>query len=189
MRVVVVEDEWLLGTILCASLQAAGYDVVGRVQDGTEALAACSVLHPDLVLMDIQMPTMSGIEATRLLMEASPTCVVMLTARTDLQAEAARAGAMGYLEKPVTEPMLSDAMGSARQRFRWFERVLRESPNVPEALADWQMVARAAAGLQARAACSEEEAFSRLGGAAEADQLSLREAARYVSAEVQAPSV
>jgi AmiR/NasT family two-component response regulator len=187
MRVVVVEDEWLLGTILCASLQAAGYEVVARVQDGAEALNACPVLRPDLVLMDIQMPKMSGIEATRLLMEMCPTCVVVLTARSDLQTEAVRAGAMGYLEKPVSEPVLRAAMGTARQRFRWFERVLKESPSVPDALSDWQVVTAVTAGMQERARCSEEEAFTQLDGLAKDDRLSLREAALRLTAESRIP--
>ena len=104
MRVLVVDDHSLFRDGIISLLEATGFDVVGQVGDGQAAVEATLHLRPDLVLMDIDMPRMNGLEALRLIKEKVPeTQVVMLTVSegdTNLL-EATRAGAQGYLLKDL----------------------------------------------------------------------------------------
>jgi DNA-binding NarL/FixJ family response regulator len=102
MRVLVVDDHSLFRDGIVSLLEAAGYDVVGQAGDGQAAIEAARRTQPDLVLMDITMPHMSGLEALRQIrVELPDVKVVMLTVSdddTDLL-EAIKAGASGYLVK------------------------------------------------------------------------------------------
>ena len=104
MRVLVAEDHALVRDGISSLLEAAGFEVVGQAGDGIEALEAIDQLLPDLVLMDISMPGMDGLEALRQIKAAYPTVkVVMLTVSEedeDLFA-ALRGGADGYLLKSL----------------------------------------------------------------------------------------
>jgi DNA-binding NarL/FixJ family response regulator len=102
IRVLLADDHRMLREGLRRSLEAEGFDVVGEASDGLEAIALGEQLAPDVVLMDVTMPVLDGIEATRVLRERQPGIqVVMLTmhADDDLVARAVRAGAAGYLVK------------------------------------------------------------------------------------------
>ena len=106
IRVLVVDDQELVRSGFCVILDAAeGITVVGEAANGEAAVSAAAAHHPDVVLMDIRMPGMDGLEATRLLTRGSPGSetpkVVMLTT-FDLDEyvyEALRAGASGFLLK------------------------------------------------------------------------------------------
>jgi DNA-binding NarL/FixJ family response regulator len=104
IRVVVVDDQELVRSGFCVILDAAdGITVVGEAGNGEAAVAAVAAQHPDVVLMDIRMPGMDGLEATRLITRdlSAPPKVVMLTTfdLDDYVYEALRAGASGFLLK------------------------------------------------------------------------------------------
>ena len=104
IRVVVVDDQELVRSGFCVILDAAdGITVVGEAGNGEAAVAVVAAHHPDVVLMDIRMPGMDGLEATRLITQDSPAApkVVMLTTfdLDDYVYEALRAGASGFLLK------------------------------------------------------------------------------------------
>ncbi|MCP4540199.1 MAG: response regulator transcription factor [Chloroflexi bacterium] len=104
MRVLVADDHSLFRDGIISLLEAAGFDVVGQVDNGQEAVDAVQRLRPDLVLLDIAMPKVSGLEALRLIKEKSPeTQIVMLTASEDDADlfQAVEAGAVGYLRKDL----------------------------------------------------------------------------------------
>lgn len=87
----------------------AGWRVVGEVVSGEEALVAAATKHPRIVLMDINLPGISGIEATRRILDGNPdTAVVLLStyARDDLPPEAATCGALAYVHKGDLTPAL-----------------------------------------------------------------------------------
>jgi len=104
MRVLVADDYALFRDGIISLLEAAGLDIVAQVGDGQAAVEATLRLRPDLVLMDIQMPKMNGLEALRLIKEVAPeTQVVMLTvSKEDADLfEATKSGAQGYLLKSL----------------------------------------------------------------------------------------
>lgn len=104
-RVLVADDHAVLRDSLRVALTDAGLEVVGEAQDGQEAVELAVELRPDLVLMDLTMPVLDGLEATRRLRSRVPrTRVVILTmhADEDLFCRAREAGAVGYLVKDAS---------------------------------------------------------------------------------------
>ncbi len=103
-RVLIVDDHDLFRDGIASLLRARGYEVVGEAGDGLEAVVRARELKPDLVLMDIRMPNLGGLEATRLIKTELPeTKVVILTVSDDEEDlfEAIKSGAQGYLLKKL----------------------------------------------------------------------------------------
>jgi len=102
VRVLIVEDDYLNSEMLKGLLEEIWYTIVGEAADGLEAVEMTQSLRPDVVLMDIKMPDMDGLEATRLIQERCPTPVVVVTAyeMSELVEEASAAGVGAYLVKP-----------------------------------------------------------------------------------------
>ncbi|MFC9429850.1 response regulator [Streptomyces sp. NPDC056987] len=112
-RVVIADDQELVRTGFCLILRARGIDVVGEAGDGAEAVAAVSELRPDVVLMDIRMPVMDGLEAARRVLARAPECRVIMLTTFDLDHyvyAALAAGASGFLLKDVTPAHLAAAV-------------------------------------------------------------------------------
>jgi DNA-binding NarL/FixJ family response regulator len=109
-RVLIADDQALVRTGFRMILTARGIDVVGEASDGAEAVAAARELQPDVVLMDIRMPTMDGLQATRLILDQATYCRVLILTTFDLDRyvyDALAAGASGFLLKDVTPAHLA----------------------------------------------------------------------------------
>jgi DNA-binding NarL/FixJ family response regulator len=119
IRVLIVDDHALFRRGLMLVLESEdGIDVVGEADDGEDAIAKAEQLAPDVVLMDVRMPRVSGIEATRRLAEALPTTkIIMLTVsdEEDDLYEAIKAGATGYLLKEISIEEVADAVRAVTQ--------------------------------------------------------------------------
>ncbi|MET8351599.1 response regulator transcription factor [Micromonospora sp. NPDC005206] len=112
-RVLIADDQELIRTGFRLILTARGIDVVGEASDGAEAVAAERRLRPDVVLMDIRMPVMDGLEATRHILARSPHCRVLMLTTFDLDRyvyTALSLGASGFLLKDVTAEHLANAV-------------------------------------------------------------------------------
>ncbi|MDR3033765.1 MAG: response regulator transcription factor [Kitasatospora sp.] len=112
-RVLIADDQTLIRTGFRLILTARGIDVVGEAADGVEAVAAARELRPDVVLMDIRMPNMDGLEATRHVLEQDPDCRVLILTTFDLDRYVYTAlsfGASGFLLKDVTPQHLAAAV-------------------------------------------------------------------------------
>jgi DNA-binding NarL/FixJ family response regulator len=102
LRILIADDHPLYRDGLKAALDAAGFDVVGEAADGGRAVALSLELHPDVIIMDLNMPNTGGIEATRRIARGSPhVAILVLTMLGDDESvfAALRAGARGYLLK------------------------------------------------------------------------------------------
>lgn len=112
-RVLVADDQTLIRTGFRLILTTRGIEVVGEAADGAEAVAAARELRPDVVLMDIRMPNMDGLEAARLILQQAPECRVLMLTTFDLDRyvyEALALGASGFLLKDVTPEHLAAAV-------------------------------------------------------------------------------
>ncbi|WP_369387435.1 response regulator [Streptomyces sp. CG1] len=112
-RVLIVDDQTLIRTGFRLILAARGIEVTGEAADGAEAVAAVRELAPDVVLMDIRMPVMDGLEATRRILQKSPDCKVLMLTTFDLDRyvyTALSLGASGFLLKDVTPEHLAAAV-------------------------------------------------------------------------------
>jgi len=137
VRVLVVEDDHLVSEMVRSTLEEAGCLVVGEAIDGREALDKVSRLSPDVVVMDIKMPDMDGIEATRRIMNTCPVPVVALTAYEDreLVQEAVDAGLGAYLVKPATAREMERAITVAMARFDDMMKLRQLNARLKESLA------------------------------------------------------
>jgi signal transduction histidine kinase len=118
-KVLVADDNTDLAESIKLLLESEGYEVVGIAPDGLEAVALTQSLEPDAVVMDVRMADMDGIEAARLIHQACPTPVVILTAHDtpELLRQASSAGVGMYLVKPTNGPELDRAISIAMARF------------------------------------------------------------------------
>jgi len=118
IRVLLADDHRMLRQGLGRSLAEEGFDIVGEAENGEQAVRMAAELQPDIVLMDVSMPEMDGVEATRIIRDGgSPIQVIMLTMHADKEvlAEAIRAGASGYLVKDCSTEEVAEAVRMAVQ--------------------------------------------------------------------------
>jgi len=188
LRVLIAEDEWLVAFTLREQLEQRGCEVVGIAQTGQEALDQCLATHPDVVLMDIRMPVMDGLAATKRVMQEQPTCVVMLTAagRPADVAKAEEAGAMAYLVKPVSGDQILPAIEMARRRFREFVALQNEVEELQGALETRKVVEKAKGLLMERAGLGEADAFRRMQKMAMDRRMTMKQVAEKVLAAAEA---
>lgn len=109
MRILLVDDHALFRDGIASLLGAWGHEVVGQASNGDDAITLCASLDPDLVLLDVRMPVLGGVETARRMKAANEkTSIVMLTASEDEDDlfRAIEAGAQGYLLKDLEAPQL-----------------------------------------------------------------------------------
>ena len=118
MRVLLADDHPLFRDGLATLLRARGMDVVGEASNGLEAVEKARVLKPDLILMDVNMPHMNGLEATRIVKTERPeTKIVILTVSDDDENlfEAIKSGAQGYLLKSLQSQAFFELLNGVAQ--------------------------------------------------------------------------
>lgn len=181
LRVVVVEDEGLIRMDVVATLQEAGYEVVGEGADGEEAIRLATELEPDLVVMDIKMPKLDGISAAEKIGELKIP-VVLLTAfsQSDLVARAAAAGAMAYVTKPFKPTDLLPAIQIALSRHEELTSLEAEIADLSERLETRKIMDRAKGLLQSKMKLSEPESFRWIQKASMDRRLTMAQVAKAV---------
>lgn len=164
IRVLIAEDEAIPRMGLRDMLEDRGYDVVGEASDGQAAVDLARALRPDVVIMDIKMPTVDGIAASQLLAEEQVAPVVIVTAYTDqeLLERATNAGVFAYVAKPFTEAQLLPQIAVALARFAEFQALAHEIGHTRSALEARKLVERAKVALMKSHGLSEPEAYRRL---------------------------
>ena len=162
VRIVIAEDEALIRLDLKETLEEEGYEVVGAVGRGDEAVDLVRELHPDLAILDIKMPGLDGIAAARQITESRRAAVLILTAfsQRDLIERARDAGALAYLVKPFQKADLLPALEVAIGRFQEMKALHDQAVNLGEQLETRKVVDRAKGQLMDRHGLNEADAFS-----------------------------
>jgi AmiR/NasT family two-component response regulator len=163
-RVVIADDESIICMDLREMLNNLDYLVVGEAGDGRSAVSLARELRPDVVLMDIKMPDMDGIEAAKALTAERIAPVVLLTAfsQRDLVERAKEAGVVGYLVKPIQEADLAPAIEIALSRFVEFRELEKEVDGLQDQLETRKLVDRAKGILMDTQGLTEAAAFRRI---------------------------
>ncbi len=163
-RVIVADDESIVRMDLREMLDSLGYLVVGEAGDGESAVHLSRELRPDVVIMDIKMPGMDGIDAGKILTEERIAPVLLLTAysQQDLVERAKEAGVMAYIVKPFHEADLAPAIEVALRRWTEFRALEQEVEDLKEALETRKLVDRAKGILMDTQGLSEADAFRRI---------------------------
>jgi len=116
VRVVLAEDDYLVSLDVTHAIKQAGYDVVGHATDGAQALTLVREARPDVVIMDIQMSGMSGLEAAAALRDSTPVVILTAFETAEFLEQAKRAGVGAYLTKPPAPSSIRNAVEVAVAR-------------------------------------------------------------------------
>jgi len=163
-KIVIIDDNADQRFILNGLLTNIGCDVIGEGKSGLDALELIQKFFPDIILMDIKMPGMDGIEAVTAINQLRPTPVILLTGKKDEETirRAIEAGVMAYLVKPIREEDLLPTIELAISRFNEFQAVLKENIDLKETIEARKVVEKAKGFLMEKEGLTEKEAFSRI---------------------------
>ena len=164
--------------------------MLGVARTGRELVDLCSATHPDLVITDIKMPDMDGIDAATQIYRNAAIPVILVSAyhRPQLFERARGDHILAYLVKPTKQADLEAAIAIAMQRFGQFQALRKESADRGLALEERKLIERAKGLLMKQAALDEEEAFRRLRRLARDRNQKLADIARAILAGGEDPS-
>lgn len=190
VRIVVAEDETIIRLDIVETLRGQGYEVVGEADNGQRAIELVEEHTPDLVLMDISMPVMDGISATRHISERSLAPVVILTAfsQRDLIDQATEAGAMSYIVKPFSETDLVPAIELAKARFEQLVTLEAEISDLTTRFETRKLVDQAKSLLMQKLKITEPEAFRWVQKTSMDRRLMMKDVAQTVIEQLGNPS-
>jgi response regulator NasT len=164
IRLVIADDESIIRMNLKETLVGLGYLVVGEAGDGVSVINLARELRPDLVLMDIKMPKLDGIQAAKVLTQEKISPVLLLTAYSDreLVERAKEAGVVNYVVKPFRDAELLPAIEIALARYQEFLEMDDEINDLKETLDTRKLVERAKGVLMDTQGLKEAEAFRKI---------------------------
>jgi response regulator NasT len=164
LRIVVADDHADTRESYHLLLPALGHAVVGEAATGKELVERCCALRPDLVISDIKMPDMDGIEAAARIYRECPAAVILVTGHRDpeLVERALASHALAYLVKPVRPEELAPAIALAVHRFAEFEAVRKEAEALRQSLEERKVIERAKGVIMRRLGVDEQDAYRRL---------------------------
>ncbi len=164
LRIAVADDEPDVREYFQRILPRLGHQVVVAAQTGRELVDQCRETQPDLVITDIKMPDMDGLEAAAAIGRDSPVPVILVSAYHQPQLFERTQGEhiLAYLIKPAKQADLEAAINIAMQRFEQFQALRREADDLRQALEDRKVIERAKGLLMKQLGLDEEDAFRRL---------------------------
>ena len=182
VRVVLAEDEAIIRLDLKETLVDEGYEVVGDTGRGDHAVELVAELEPDVVILDIKMPGLDGIEAASRIAESHDAAVVILTAfsQRDLIDRAVEAGALAYLVKPFQRSELVPAVEVARARHREMRALTDQAQTLSDRLEARKIIDRAKGVLIDEVGMVEEDAYRFLQTSAMSGRRTMADVARAV---------
>jgi response regulator NasT len=164
LRISVADDEQDMRDFFEKMLPLLGHNVISVAETGKELVEHCRSLKPDLIITDIKMPDMDGIEAVNLIAQECPTPVILVSAYHDpaLIERAEADHVLAYLVKPIGKADLQPAIAVATRRFAELQSLRKESADLRQALADRKIIEQAKGILMKFTGTDEKEAFRRL---------------------------
>jgi response regulator NasT len=164
LRIAVADDEPDMQDYFRTILPRLGHAVVTIARTGRELVDHCRETHPDLVITDIKMPDMDGIDAAEEICRVEPIPFILVSAyhHPKLFERAKGDHILAYLVKPTKQADLEAAIAIAVQRFEQFQTLRQEAADHRQALADRKVIERAKGLLMKKVGLDEEQAFLRL---------------------------
>lgn len=158
--VVVADDELAVREFLRTALSSLGYAVMGTAENGQQAIDLVKQYKPQLVILDIHMPGLDGMEATKVIVGLEHTAVVLLTLdqSMDMVRRALDLGASGYMQKPFTMHQIGAVLEVSWHRYQTKKVMLEETKSLQDALELRKLTEKAKGILMQQQGYSEEEA-------------------------------
>ena len=184
LRILIGEDESVTALGLEQDLRSLGHSVIGIAGDGATAVSMARTLSPDLVILDVRMPHMSGLEAAEQIHAERPVPIIIVTAYSDAETVARAAGApvYHYLVKPVTAAQLSAAIAIAEARHQEWLQQRQESEDLRKRLDDRKVIERAKGILMDREGISESAAYKVLQRTSQSRNMTMADLSRSLLA-------
>jgi response regulator NasT len=182
LKIAIADDEPDMLEYFQTILPSMGHEVIAVASTGRELVRKCARCRPDLLIVDIKMPEMDGIEAATRICRRRQVPVIVISAFHDehLLDRASEEHILAYLVKPIKKAELEAAIRIATARFLQFESLRREAADLRQALADRKTIERAKGILMKRASLDEEESFRRLQKLASSKNAKLIEVAQMI---------
>jgi response regulator NasT len=164
LRIAIADDEPDVQEYYRTILPLLGHVVVVLADTGRELVDRCRQQRPDLVITDIKMPDMDGIEAAAILYRERPVPVILVSAYHDAEyiARAEEDHVLAYLVKPIKQASLETAIAIAWSRFEQFQALGKEASDLKQALEDRKLIERAKSILMKNAKLDEPAAFRKM---------------------------
>ena len=164
LRILVADDDPSFHEIYKSILPTLGHQVVGAAASGRELVEQCHALGPELVISDIKMQDMDGIDAAKEICRSEAMPIILVSSYHDKELiERAQADyILGYLIKPVRKADLETAIAIAMRRFEEYQVLRMEADHYRQTLANRKVIERAKGILMKKAGLSESDAFTRL---------------------------
>jgi response regulator NasT len=164
LKISIADDEPRMRDYLWKSLERLGHTVVSGARTGRELVEHFRQHDPELVICDIKMPEMDGIDAADMIYSMQPVPIILVSAYhdDDLIQRACQKHIMAYLVKPIKDTDLRPTITVALERFREFSALRNEASTLKQALEDRKTIERAKGILMKRTGLEESEAFRRL---------------------------
>ncbi len=184
LRIAVADDEPEMLAYYQKCLPRLGHQVVSIAKDGRELVEQCRTIRPDLIVTDIKMPHLDGIEAATVIYQERPVPVILVSAFHDeeLVRRAEEDHVVAYLVKPIKQADLQTAIGLCVRRFGQFQELLQEATDLRHALEDHKEVENAMRILIRKAGLDETAAFLYLQKRASDEKRKLIDVARKLLA-------
>ena len=184
LSVAIADDEADMRDWYARVLTALGHDVIVSARDGQELVDRCYAARPDLLIVDVRMPRMDGLDAAAAISRENPVPVIVVSAHNEpeLLERAAEQHILAYLVKPIKQADLTAAITIAMGRFGEFNALRQQARDLREALDDRKIIERAKGVLMQQIGLDEESAFRRLQKLASEGNRRLAEIARQVLA-------
>jgi AmiR/NasT family two-component response regulator len=182
LRIAVADDERDTCEFYERFLPRLGYEVACVARNGNELVEQCRLSRPDVVITDVRMPGMDGLEAVESMSREMAVPVIVVTAFADAGwvDRAQAAGVSTYLLKPITEHDLGPAIVLARKQFEQVQALRKEASDLRQSLEDRKLVERAKGVVTRRVGVPEAEAFRRIRKYASDRNMKLAEASRTI---------
>ena len=179
-RIVTAAAEPRMRSYLNQTLERLGHQIVASASTGRQLVEECRIHQPDLIISDIKMPDMDGIEATRQVYRTDAIPVILVSAFHDIELieRASKNHILAYLVKPVRETDMAPAIAVAIQRFHEFHELRKEAPDDRQALEDRKVIELAKGIDMKRTGLTEPDAFRRLQNLASSKSRKLVDIAR-----------
>jgi len=178
-RIIIADDDPIIRMDLTAMLQELGHQVIAAVENGDAAWRLAQSLKPDLVILDVMMPGMDGLQAAARISSQRLAPVLLLTAYSEapMVEQATRAGVLAYLVKPFRKQELQPAVEIALARYRELSALEGQIDALQEQIETRKAVGKAKAILMQRFGMSDREAMRRL----QAQSLSLNRSLKQIA--------
>ncbi|MFA1642011.1 response regulator [Chryseomicrobium palamuruense] len=185
-RILIAEDESLIRMDIRLMLEDSGYEVVAEAGNGDKAIELAFQHRPDLVLMDIKMPKINGLQASQVIASQLDLPILLITAYSQKEfiEKARQDNIVGYLVKPISEANLLPAVEIALHQAEKAKRLKADVKDAKNAVEKRKLVERAKGILMDRDNLSEPEAFKQMRTASMSRQITLESLAKEIIEQV-----